>query len=237
MTNALLKKLGHFGELDRSEVELLDSLTNDVRCVAPKKDIVSEGMRPTHLHVILHGWAARYRMLPNGTRQITAFLIPGDFCDLHASILKLDHNVAALSACKVACIASDEFDRLTATHPRLTRSMLRCTLQNEAILREWIVNIGRRTSYERIAHLLCELRCRLSAVGLVLYDRFDFPVTQTDLADAAGLTAVHVNRVIRRLRTNDLIRLAGNVVTLKDVAALEKVAGFDPRYLFDSFCP
>lgn len=237
MTNALLKKLGHFGGLDRSEVELLDSLTNDVRSVAPKKDIISEGMRPTHLHVILHGWAARYRMLPNGTRQITAFLIPGDFCDLHASILKLDHNVAALSACKVAWIASDEFDRLTATHPRLTRSMLRCTLQNEAILREWIVNIGRRTSYERIAHLLCELRCRLSAVGLVLDDRFDFPLTQAHLADAAGLTAVHVNRVIRRLRTNDLIRLAGNVVTLKDVAALEKVAGFDPRYLLDSFCP
>lgn len=238
MANALLRRLGNFAELDRSEVELLTRLTNDVRSTAPKKDIISEGMRPTHLHVILQGWAARYRMLPNGTRQITAFLIPGDFCDLHASILNhVDQSVAALSACKVAWIDSDEFDRLTAAHPRLTRSIRRGTLEDGGIMRAWIVNLGRRPAYERVAHLICELRCRLSAVGLVRDNRFDFPITQSDLGDATGLTAVHVNRVIQRLRSADLIRLTGKALTVKDVTGLEKAAGFDPRYLLDSFWP
>lgn len=104
-------------------------------------------------------------------------------------------------------------------------------------MRAWIVNLGRRPAYERVAHLICELRCRLSAVGLVRDNRFDFPITQSDLGDATGLTAVHVNRVIQRLRSADLIRLTGKALTVKDVTGLEKAAGFDPRYLLDSFWP
>src|SRR5262249_27358133 len=140
-----------------------------------KRDIISEGQRPDHLHLIVQGWAARYRILSGGSRQITAFLLPGDFCDLHASILKhMDHGITAVTNCKIAWIASDRFDQLTAEHPRLTRSLWWGTLLDESILRAWIVNLGRRDAYQRIAHLICELHCRLSMIGLAEDDRFDF---------------------------------------------------------------
>ena len=230
--SALLRKLTIFADLSPEEVTLLVEATGDIRTTAGKRDIISEGDRPEHLHLIVQGWAARYKMLPNGSRQITAFLIPGDFCDLHGKILRhMDHSIVALTPCKVAWVSSDRFDQLTMDHADLTRALWWGTLLDEAILRNWIVNNSRRGAYERVAHLLCELHARVEIVGLVDNDRLDMPLTQNELADATGLTPVHVNRTLQRLRGDDLIDLSRHVLTIKNIAELKRVAGFDGKYL------
>ena len=231
-TSALLRKLRIFAELSSEEVALLNDITRDVRTTSTKRDIISEGAKPEHLHLIVQGWAVRYKVLSDGTRQITAFLIPGDLCDLHVTILEqMDHSIAALTTCRVAWVASDLFDRLTAEHPRLTRALWWGTLVDAAVLRAWIVNLGRRDAYARIAHLLCELHYRMSMVGLTHNDRFDFPLTQSELADATGLTPVHVNRTVQSLRADGLIELSAKALKITDVGALQQAAGFDPAYL------
>lgn len=230
--SAILRKLSIFADLDGPEMTLLDEATSDVRKTAARRDIISEGERPEHLHLIIDGWATRYKILSSGSRQITAFLLPGDFCDLHTTILgHMDHAIGALTPCRVAWIPSDWFDRLTAEHSGLTRALWWGTLLDEAILRNWVVNIGRRDAYERIAHLLCELHARMQMIGLVDDDRLELPITQEELADATGLTPVHVNRKLQRLRGDNLIELSGGVLTIKNVAELKRVAGFDPSYL------
>lgn len=232
VSHALLRKLSTFVDLNSEEVALLSRLTADIRPAPAKSDINSEGNRPNYLHLIVQGWAARYRILPDGTRQITAFLIPGDFCDFHVSILKsMDHSITALTNCKVAWIVSDLFDQLTAEHPRLTRGLWWCTLLDESILRAWIVNLGRRDAYHRIAHQICELHRRLSMIGLVEQGRFDFPVTQVELSDATGLTPVHVNRILKRLRAEEIIDLSRKEINIKNLETLQRIAEFDPTYL------
>ena len=229
---ALLQKLSTFVDLDAEETSLLGRLTADVRQAPAKSDINAEGSRPKYLHLIVEGWAARYRILTDGTRQITAFLMPGDFCDFHVSILKtMDHSIMALTNCKVAWIASDLFDELTAEYPRLTRGLWWCTLLDESILRAWIVNLGRRDAYRRIAHQICELHDRTSMIDSIENGRFEFPITQVELSDATGLTPVHVNRILQRLRWEKLIELTRTAVTIKNLEVLQAICEFDPAYL------
>jgi CRP-like cAMP-binding protein len=230
--SAIIRKLSVFAELNDAEVALLNDLTSDVRMAGAKRDIVREGNRPEELHLIVSGWAARYKTLPGGARQITAFLLPGDLCDLHGKVFgRMDHSIGTLTPCKVAWIPSDKFDRLTIEHSELARALWWGTLLDKAILRNWIVNIGRRDAYGRIAHLLCELHARMQTIGLVEDNRLDFPITQEDLADATGLTAVHVNRTLQRLRADGLIELSSRVLTVQNVSELTRVAGFDASYL------
>lgn len=230
--SALLRKLGIFADLTGAEIALLDELTTDVRTTSAKRTIIAEGQRPESLHLIVHGWAARSKVLPSGARQITAFLIPGDFCDLHAKILgQMDHSIVALTNCKVAWIQSDRLDEMTAQHTGLTRALWWGTLLDEAIARSWIVNIGGRDAYARIANLLCEMHARMTMVGLVEADAMDFPITQEELGDATGLTAVHINRTLQQLRSDGLIELSARRLTIKKYAELAEAGGFDPRYL------
>ena len=170
--------------------------------------------------------------MPDGARQITAYLIPGDFCDLHVTILRqMDHSITALTPATVAFVPHGEMEALTAERPALVRALWWATLVDEAVLRAWIVNLGRRDAYESIAHLMCELHVRMEQVGLVENGRFDLPLTQEELADSLGLTPVHVNRILQRLRADGLIILRERLLTILDVAGLRKVAGFDPNYL------
>ena len=230
--NALLKRLGIFASLSEAEKAMLDNLTGDVRTVAVRTNILRDGERPEHLHLIVEGWAARYKILANGSRQIVAFLIPGDFCDLHVMLLgKMDHGIQTLTECRVAYLPGAEVDRLTSGHNGLTKALWLATLVDEGVLRSWLINNGRRDAYGRIAHLLCELHLRMNMVGLVEGNRFDLPLTQEDLADATSLTPVHTNRVLQRLRKAGLIELGGRVLTVPDVEAIRRVAGFDPSYL------
>ena len=138
---------------------------------------------------MLSGWAARYKLLPDGTRQITAFLIPGDFCDLHVTILReMDHGILALSPATIAYIPHQAMQDLPLNRPALARALWWATLVDEAVLRAWIVTIGRRDAHEGVAHLLCELHARMRNVGLVEEGAFSLPLTQEELADALGLT-------------------------------------------------
>ena len=225
-------KLEMRGPLDAGDREGLRDLCANVRRIDANSDIISDGANPTHVHLVLEGWAARYKLLPGGGRQITAFLIPGDFCDAHVAILsRMDHGIVALSDVAVAYIPHALFDALPLRSVKLARALWWSTLVDEAVLRAWIVNIGRRDAYEAVAHLFCELQARLRNVGLVEDNRFDLPITQDVLADALGLTPVHINRILQRLRSENLILLKGGILTILDAEALRKVAGFDPAYL------
>lgn len=229
--NALLARLETFADLRDDEKVLLSGLSSDVRTFKAKQHIIHEGDRPEEVHLIVDGWAARYKVLPDGSRQTVAFLLPGDFCDLHVAVLgRMDHSIVAITHCRIAFIPNAKMNELTSDHNGLTKALWWSTLVDEAVLRSWVVN-GRRDAYQKIAHLLCELNVRLKQVGLVSDGRFDLPLTQEEIADATGLTSVHTNRTLGRLRRENLIELRGHILTVLDASALAEAAGFDPSYL------
>ena len=230
--NPLVTKLLGFTTLSDDDRQAIIHASRKTRRVGAHRDIISDGDRPDYVHLIIDGWAARYKIVRDGARQITAYLIPGDFCDLHVTILKqMDHGIAALSPVTVAQISRREMEQLSEERPRLTQALWWATLVDEGVLREWIVNIGRRDAYARIAHLMCEMHIRMRNVGRADEGAFQLPLTQEHLADTLGLTPVHVNRMLQRLRAEQLIELGGRTLTILNPAALRKVAGFDPAYL------
>jgi CRP-like cAMP-binding protein len=232
MHHALIRKLESFETLTNQDHHALAAFVSRVRQVGPKVDLAREGNPPENVHLILDGYACRYKVLPSGRRQIMAFFVPGDFCDLNVFILdQMDHNIGTLSTCQIVDIPRSAIDAVTLHHPRITRAFLWCALVDEAVLREWLVNIGARESNQRIAHLFCELLMRLDAVGRVTDNSYAFPFTQPEIADAMGLSEVHVNRVLRELRQQGLITLKRRVLTIVDVEGLKAYCGFNPNYL------
>ena len=230
--NPLITKLEKYAPLSDDDRDAIVEASRNTREIDANRDIISEGDRPDHVHLMLDGWAARYKIVPDGARQITAYLIPGDFCDLHVTILKrMDHGIFALTPATVAYIPHETMRRLTASRPELTRALWWATLVDEGVLRSWIVNLGRRDAYQRIAHLMCEMHVRMKNVGLVEHDSFSLPLTQEEIADTMGLTAVHVNRMLRRLRDEGLIEIGGQKLTILDLGGLQRASGFDPSYL------
>jgi CRP-like cAMP-binding protein len=227
----LIAKLETVMPLPEADRRALAALCLDARDMGARRNIIREGDRPDHVHLIVEGWAARYKLLPDGARQITAFLIPGDFCDHHVAILgEMDHSITTLTRAKVAFVPHATMDAL-ADRPTLLKAFWWATLVDEAVLRSWIVNVGRRDAFEAVGHLICELYVRMRNVGLVTDNRFDLPITQEEIADALGLTSVHVNRVLQRLRSDELIRFRHGLLTILDYGRLEKAAGFNPNYL------
>lgn len=230
--NALVAKLSAFADLSEEDRRQLSGLCNDIQTIGAKHAIIQQGDRPNSVHLIVSGWAARYVMTSDGSRQIVAFLIPGDFCDLHVSLLgEMDHTIVALTRCRVAFIESARLDKLTSEQSSVTKALWWGTLVDEAVLRAWVANVGRRDAHERIAHLLCEMHMRLKLIGFVSDGTFDLPITQDELADATGLTAVHTNRMLQQLRAEKLIELKGGILKVLDVARLRDVGGFDGGYL------
>lgn len=195
-------------------------------------DLVREGDRPDVSTLVVSGFTTRYRVLSDGQRQITAVHVPGDFVDLHSFVLKeMDHSVGALSACRVIQFPHQHLTTITERYPHLTRLLWLMTLLDSAIHREWIVAMGRRSAGAQMAHLVCELYVRLGVVGLVRDDSFTLPMTQTELGDALGISAVHVNRVLQELRTENLFTWHNQVLHILDWPRLQERAEFDPRYL------
>ena len=232
MANPFILKLEHGAELDDEDRRVLERAVAKVERIDADKDLTREGDKPAHVHVVLEGFAVRYKDLPDGGRQIMAFLVPGDMCDLHVHILgEMDHSIGTLTPCRLAYIPQRTVDELTGRHPRINRALWWATLVDESTLREWLVSMGRREAGQQTAHLFCELLCRLHTVGLASEDGFELPVTQDELGDTLGLSAVHVNRVLQQLRKDGLITLDGKRLTIHDVARLEAFAGFDPSYL------
>jgi CRP-like cAMP-binding protein len=160
-----------------------------------------------------------------------AYLLPGDFCDLHVAILgEMDHSIATLSAARVVDIPRSEIDRLLE-RPALARALWWATLVDEAVLREWLVNIGARDATKRLAHLFAELSVRLRVIGLANGDSFDLPITQEELGDTMGITTVQVNRSLKKLREEGMLTMAGKHVTITDPERLIEYSGFNPNYL------
>lgn len=225
-------KLQAFTKLSAEDREALDRVSKRVRVVEPRRDLIREGDKPTHVHLTLQGWAARYKTLPDGKKQIVGLFVPGDFCDLNVYILKaMDHSIGAVTRLKVAAIAPEEMDELTSKYPRVTQALLWQELVTAATHREWMLNMGQRSAYERLAHLFVELYMRLRTVGLTHNGTCDFPLTQTDLAEATGLTSVHVNRMLQDLRRDGLIELERKQLRIPDLPRLMDVSMFNPNYL------
>ena len=216
---------------DAERAALVAAMRTEVRFPA-HADIVREGERPTYSTVLLEGLIARYKTLDDGTRQIMAFHTPGDWPDLHSYFVsRMDHSLAAMSACRVAQIPHPVLRELIETHPRLAQLLWRETVTDASIFREWVVNLGARDAHRRMAHLFCELQTKLRSLGLADEEGFELPLTQGDLADAIGVSAVHVNRVLQQLKREGLITTGRGYVAIHKWDELQEVAGFDPGYL------
>ncbi|HEX2136549.1 MAG TPA: Crp/Fnr family transcriptional regulator [Microvirga sp.] len=233
MATYLIRKLEQFTRLSAEDKRALERAASlKVRLLRPREDIIREGDRPKQVTLILDGWAFRYKQLEDGRRQIMAYLIPGDICDLRMFILKeMDHSVGAVGPMRVAEIPADALIELTESYPRIGRALWWNSLVEEAIGREWIVNNSQRTAFERMAHLLCEVFIRLRAVGLTNGRSCELPVTQAEMADTTGLSAVHVNRTLMELRDANLIVLKGKTLTIPDLEALKAAGWFNAKYL------
>ena len=232
MVTALALRLEGFTRLSPEDKAAVANLIKVTRVVPARRDLIREGERPDFLYLMIDGWACRYKTLPDGRRQIVAFFVPGDFCDLNVHVLdEMDHSIGAITRLAVADVSRGDMDDLTEKHPRVIQALWWEALVNIAIQREWTVNLGQRTAYERIAHLLVELFLRLKSVKMTQGDICDFPLTQNDLADATGLTAVHVNRTLQELRRDGLIVLERKRLTIPDIKRLMEAAMFNPNYL------
>jgi CRP-like cAMP-binding protein len=230
--SAVVSKLEAFTKLSADDKAALAQVSRNVRYVDPRRDLISEGDKPRHVHLVLDGWAARYKTLPDGKRQIVGIFVPGDFCDVNVYILKyVDQSIGAITRLKVAQITPEEMNALTSERPRITQALWWHELVTASIQREWTVNLGQRSAYERLAHLLIELYLRLKTVGRAHDGRCDFPMTQNDLADATGLTAVHVNRTLQELRRDRLIELERKQLQILDLPRMMDVAMFNANYL------
>lgn len=194
--------------------------------------IVREADKAYSCCVLLSGFAYRHKIVRNGARQIVSVHIPGDMVDLHNSFLgTADHNVQMLTAGDVALIPARAIQEIAYLHPAIGRAMLLDTLVDGSIFREWIANVGRRDARSRVAHLLCEFAVRLQATGENMARNYHLPMTQEQLADATGLTPVHVNRTIQSLRHDGLISTDKRSVMIEDWAGLVRTGDFNTAYL------
>jgi CRP-like cAMP-binding protein len=195
-------------------------------------DLVCAHDRPARSTLVLKGWAARYIDLPDGRRQIVALHLPGDFVDLHSFPLHMmDHSVLALTPCLVAYAPHERLRSLTEQYPHLTRILWLSTLIDGAIMRQWLLSLGQRSAIECLANLLCELQLRLEIIDEVKSSGLVVPLTQTELGQTLGISAIHANRVVQQLRRSGLVSWRGFNVELLDEAGLRKLADFDPTYL------
>ena len=194
--------------------------------------MVREGERTTECSVLFKGFAFRQKLLRDGSRQIISIHIPSEFIDLQNGVLGVaDHNVQSLNGSEIASVQRAAIIELADSRPAIRLAMWIDTLIDASIFREWVVNVGRRDSRARIAHLLCELAVRLKNIGADRDGMLDFPLTQEQIADCTGLTPVHTNRTLQSLRKDGLIQLSARSLTVLDWERLKEVADFDELYL------
>ena len=228
----LIRKLESVTRLSDGERRAIEALPVRVRTLSAKQDIVRDGDQGTQCCVIVEGWACRYKFLSEGRRQIFSFHIAGDIPDLQSLHLPLmDHTLGTMTQATVAFIPHENLHDLTARFPSIAAAFWRETLIDAAIFREWLVAMGRRPAFEHLAHLFCELYLKQEAVGLAGEHRCPLPITQVDLADATGMTPVHINRVLKEMRGRGLITLDRQTLVVKAWEELVRVSEFDATYL------
>jgi CRP-like cAMP-binding protein len=233
MQNPWRMKMEQFTRFSPQEIAALDDLVSH-RTVQHRQgeDIIAEGDHSPDCHVVLKGLACRYKVMPDGSRQIMAFLVPGDLCDAEIFILKeMDHSVAAMTPSTTALVSAEIMKEMLRGPGCLGEALWWGTMTDLGVLRERIIDHGRRDARVRIAHLFYEMLVRYRMIGEAQDDAFDFPITQTDLADATGLTPVHVNRTLKKLRSDGILSFRSKRVAVLDVVRLKSVAGFNANYL------
>lgn len=230
--SALVRKLGSFLRLSSPELQCLSRLQSAPRSVPRQTELVHEGQTGHRAFILQEGWACSYKLLPGGGRQIITFLLPGDFMGLRSVLLRTaDHSFATYTRAVVSEVPAGTMMQIFHDLPKLGAAILWAASRDEAIAVEHLVNIGRRSAIERMAHFFLELGDRLQLVGLASPAGFECPLNQQVLADALGLSAIHVNRVLRQLREQGLITLRARQVVIHDPAALRRLAGYDSAYL------
>ncbi|MEZ2410643.1 Crp/Fnr family transcriptional regulator [Bosea sp. RCC_152_1] len=229
---ALLRKLELRAPLEERDRKAVLALPSRIQTIEPNIYLVREGDRPDHSCVLLRGFALRHKATEAGERQIISFHLDGDFLDLEGSLLNIaDHNVQTLTRCEIAFIPRSAMRDLIASHAKVGMALWVDTLIDASIYREWVVNVGKREGFQRVAHLLCEFGRRLEVAGLATTRGYDLPMTQEQLADATGMSLVHVNRVLKKLAEMNLIERKKRFVSIPDWERLRSVAGFSELYL------
>jgi CRP-like cAMP-binding protein len=219
-------------DLSDAEHNAILSAAGTARSFAAGADIVTQGDRPSFSTLVVKGMTARYSTVEDGGRQITGLHIAGDFVDLHSFPLQLmDHSVTAITPCEVVAFPHRGLLDITENYPHLTRVLWLLTLLDGAIHRQWMVTKGRLTADEQMAHLFCEQFVRAQMAGLANAQTYPFPLTQAQFGDALGLSIVHTNRTLQRLRRTGALEWEDGVVEIFDWPQLRELGQFDPTYL------
>lgn len=230
--DSLIKRIGHYVQSDATSFDEIAKLPYKIEQRYSGQEIVVEGEKVDFVFVIETGWAIRFRMLEDGRRQILNFMLPGDCFDLMAiNRARSDHSVSAASEVVLRRIKADVFLKTVAGNPRLAASFWWAAIQEEAILREQIVRVGRRSAKERMAHMILELNRRVATVTGALDDYLSLPVAQSLLADALGLSIVHVSRTLSWLKAEGYIRMDNKGIEILRRKDLAQMCDFDSRYL------
>ncbi|HEY0114090.1 MAG TPA: Crp/Fnr family transcriptional regulator [Allosphingosinicella sp.] len=226
-------KLSYWAAFDEEDRAALRGVRHVIKTVQAHHYVIREREVATHCCVMLSGFSVRHKIVAGGMRQIVAIHMRGDLVDLQNSMLGIaDHSVQMLTRGEVAMIPREEIRRLALERPAIAQAMWADTLVDGSIFREWIANVGRRDARTRIAHLLCEFSLRLQVAGLGEQTGYELPMTQEQLADATGLTPVHVNRTIKSLESDTLItRTSARSVTIGNWQRLAEAGDFDSTYL------
>jgi CRP-like cAMP-binding protein len=228
----LARKLRTLAPLDDYDEAAILDLPHTMRSLDASAYVVREGDEPTHCCLLVSGFAMRTKLVGDGGRHIVNFHISGDMVDLQNSMLGVaDHNVQALTRIEAAFIPREAIVDIAFGRPAVGKALWIETLVEGAIQREWVANVGRRKSISRLAHLLCEFAYRLDAVGIGPECQYTLPMTQEQLADATGLTPVHVNRVLKTLDEMGLVQKLKGSVQIHDFAGLADIGDFRPTYL------
>lgn len=230
--SALTQKLSAFVAFSDKDLETLARLDRRRRSFRSGHEMIHEGQKNASAFVLADGWACSYKLLPNGERLIVDFQVPGDFLGLRSILFRTsDHSIEALTQIEAFEVLTADILEAFAQSPRLATAVLWAASRDEAMVVEHLVNLGRRSAEERMAHFLLELGSRLNLVGVGDRSGYPCPLTQYHLADALGLSAVHVNRVLRHLREAGLVTFQKGQVKFDDVKRLTELAVFSTTYL------
>jgi CRP-like cAMP-binding protein len=228
----MLRRLERRSPLGEEGRKALLALPHNVKRLSAGAHLIRDGDTPEYCTLLLSGFAYRYKLTGQGGRQIISLHCPSEFLDLQNSFLGVaDHSVQTLTEAEAAMIPQQALQDLVLANPSVARALWIDTLIDASIFREWVVNVGRRDSRARVAHILCEFSLRLEAAGLASNHHYELPMTQEQLADAVGLTSVHVNRVLKQLGDEGLIRRDRRTIVITDWKRMREAGDFNERYL------
>jgi CRP-like cAMP-binding protein len=229
---ALFRKLARLGLLDQEDVAAIEMLPWRDETARAGTHLIREGARVAECCLLVSGHACRSKLTRDGSRQIVSFHMPGDLLDLqHLLLQRADHNVELITDAALSWISIDALRELAFTRRNIGCALWRDTLIDGSIFREWVLNVGQRDGRARVAHMLCEFAYRRAAAGIDNSEELDLPMTQEQIADATGMTPIHVNRMLAALRTEGVISSQKRRVEILDWAQIQRIADFDPAYL------